>query len=66
MSEGSGCTSLKRESLYLEKLGSDAKIMVEIMRALVPVHPDICLVVVGDGPYLAEMKSLADGLPIVF
>ncbi|MDY6832469.1 MAG: glycosyltransferase [Thermodesulfobacteriota bacterium] len=40
--------------------------LVEIMRALVPVHPDICLVVVGDGPYLAEMKSLADGLPIVF
>lgn len=54
--------------LYVGRVSKEKNMpfLVDAFRQLVGVHPDIRLIVVGDGPYLTEMKAALTGLPATF
>jgi glycosyltransferase involved in cell wall biosynthesis len=54
--------------LYVGRVSKEKKLpfLVEMFKALLRMRPNLHLVVVGDGPYLKEMKSSLKGLPVTF
>ena len=54
--------------LYVGRVSKEKnlEILVRVFRELIKDHPDIHLVVVGDGPYLAEMQQELAGTPCTF
>ncbi len=54
--------------LYVGRVSKekDLPLLVELMKRLSKIRNGVHLVVVGDGPYLAEMKMTMKGLPVTF
>jgi glycosyltransferase involved in cell wall biosynthesis len=54
--------------LYVGRVSKEKNLHVlsEIMRKLADIRNDVALVVIGDGPYLAEMKRDLNRLPVIF
>ena len=54
--------------LYVGRLSKEKNLetLVQAFRRLCPTRPDICLIVVGDGPYRNEMEQSLHGLPVFF
>jgi glycosyltransferase involved in cell wall biosynthesis len=54
--------------LYVGRVSREKNLpdLVEIFRRLIQMRSNIHLVIVGEGPYLAEMKSALEGLPVTF
>jgi glycosyltransferase involved in cell wall biosynthesis len=54
--------------LYVGRVSKekDLPLLVELMKRLSKIRAGVHLVVVGDGPYLAEMKMAMRGLPVTF
>jgi len=54
--------------LYVGRVSKekDLPLLAELMKKLSRLRKSIHLVVVGDGPYLAEMKMAMKGLPVTF
>jgi glycosyltransferase involved in cell wall biosynthesis/predicted metal-dependent phosphoesterase TrpH len=54
--------------LYVGRISKEKNLplLVEAMRRLAPRHPDLHLVVAGEGPYLEEMMGICEGLPCTF
>jgi len=40
--------------------------LIEALRRLIPAHPDVALLVAGEGPQRPTLEALARGLPVVF
>ena len=53
--------------LYVGRVSKDKNLafLLEVYRAVRQRHPDICLSIAGDGPYLAELKMACRDLPEV-
>lgn len=58
----------KTRLIYVGRVSreKDLHILTNVFKILSLSMPDVCLVVVGDGPYLEEMKSELKGQPAVF
>ncbi|MFO8048258.1 MAG: glycosyltransferase [Desulfosudaceae bacterium] len=54
--------------LYVGRVSKEKNLdqLIRIMEIIVPAHPGVSLIVVGDGPYLQEMKSRCRDLPVNF
>jgi len=54
--------------LYVGRVSKEKNLdlLVRIMRQIATIRQDIRLVVVGDGPYLEEMKTQAADMPVTF
>ncbi len=54
--------------LYVGRVSKEKNMdhLVDIMKLISPDFPDVSLVVVGDGPYLEEMKEQCRHLPVYF
>jgi glycosyltransferase involved in cell wall biosynthesis len=54
--------------LYVGRVSKEKNMpfLAKAFKHLVDVRPDIRLIVVGDGPYLSEMKTSLTGLPATF
>jgi len=54
--------------LYVGRVSKEKNLdqLVKAIQQLAPDHPDLHLVVVGDGPYLKEMQTQTRGLPCTF
>jgi glycosyltransferase involved in cell wall biosynthesis len=54
--------------LYVGRVSKEKNlpVLVEVMRELARLAPKARLVVVGDGPYLAEMRAACEGLSVTF
>lgn len=54
--------------LYVGRVSKEKNMpfLVDAFKHLVHIRPDIRLIVVGDGPYLSEMKTALTGLPATF
>jgi glycosyltransferase involved in cell wall biosynthesis len=54
--------------LYVGRVSKEKNLetLTAAFRRLVPTRPDLCLVVVGDGPYREEMEASLAGLPAYF
>lgn len=54
--------------LYVGRVSPEKNlaVFVPVMRKILQVRSDVCLVVVGDGPYLQEMKRSMNGMPVIF
>ena len=54
--------------LYVGRVSREKSldVLAEAFRIVHAHRPDIRLVIVGDGPYLEEMRAQLDGLPVVF
>ncbi len=54
--------------LYVGRVSKEKNLhlLAQAFRSLTAHHEDIHLVVVGEGPYLSEMKRLSEGLPVTF
>lgn len=63
---GLGDTILKL--LYVGRVSKEKNMhqLVEIFNAISDAFPGVHLIIVGDGPYMAEMKAALSGRPVVF
>ena len=54
--------------LYVGRVSKEKnlELLVRVFKRLVQSMPEVTLIVVGDGPYLAEMKEALEGTPAVF
>ncbi len=54
--------------LYVGRVSreKDLPLLVETFRKTASLRPRVRLIVVGDGPYLDEMKTALEGLPVTF
>ena len=54
--------------LYVGRISREKNLAVlgRMFRALAQTRPDVCLVVVGDGPYRPELEEALAGTPVVF
>ena len=54
--------------LYVGRVSreKDLGVLSDAFRKLAAIRPELHLVVVGDGPYLAEMRAELSGLPVTF
>ena len=58
----------RKKLLYVGRVSREKNLdeLCHIFTRIYQSHPDTCLVVVGDGPYLATMKEELKGLPVLF
>jgi glycosyltransferase involved in cell wall biosynthesis len=54
--------------LYVGRVSKEKNLplLCRAFARIAKIHPEVMLVVVGDGPYLQEMKETMDGTPCVF
>jgi len=54
--------------LYVGRMSREKNLetLAKAFRLLLPSRPDICLIMVGDGPYRAELEQSMNGLPVFF
>lgn len=54
--------------IYVGRVSKEKNLQVleAIMRTISQVRDNVCLVVVGEGPYLAEMQNTCQDLPVLF
>jgi len=54
--------------LYVGRMSREKNLetLANAFRKLLPTRPDICLIMVGDGPYRAELQQCMNGLPVFF
>jgi glycosyltransferase involved in cell wall biosynthesis len=54
--------------LYVGRVSKEKnlELLGRVFKSLVQLHPDLNLIIVGDGPYLAEMRRDMAGTPCVF
>jgi glycosyltransferase involved in cell wall biosynthesis/predicted metal-dependent phosphoesterase TrpH len=54
--------------LYVGRLSKEKnlRLLVNVFRGLFEANQDVCLVVVGDGPYRPEMQKALEGTPCLF
>ncbi|MFP4444618.1 MAG: glycosyltransferase [Desulfosudaceae bacterium] len=63
-----GLDDAARKLLYVGRVSKEKNMpqLVEIFRAVAAAFENVHLIVVGEGPYLPEMKAALSGLPVVF
>ncbi|MBS3779283.1 MAG: glycosyltransferase family 1 protein [Desulfovermiculus sp.] len=54
--------------IYVGRISKEKNLQVleTLMRTMSQVRDNVCLIVVGEGPYLAEMQSNCQDLPVLF
>jgi glycosyltransferase involved in cell wall biosynthesis len=54
--------------LYVGRVSKEKNLVLlgQVFKSLTPSHPELQLIVVGDGPYLEEMRQELAGTPCVF
>ncbi|MFP4444623.1 MAG: glycosyltransferase [Desulfosudaceae bacterium] len=54
--------------IYVGRVSREKNLQVfeEMMRQIHHVRKDVCLIVVGEGPYLEDLRTALAGLPVIF
>jgi glycosyltransferase involved in cell wall biosynthesis len=54
--------------IYVGRVSKEKNLHIfeQVMRKISQKRDDVCLIVIGDGPYLKEMKSSSADLPVLF
>ncbi|MGM0418488.1 MAG: glycosyltransferase [Thermodesulfobacteriota bacterium] len=54
--------------LYVGRVSKEKNLHIfeSVMRKITQTRDDVCLIVIGDGPYLEEMKNSSADLPVLF